>query len=392
MSGQNLNSISYNNWNIYNASFNSINISCPSGMSPLTSKQNDYYDYYNANISSSSPSSYNQSNYSMSNYINSPNTTNNNFHSINKYHNFGINYDSSLLNNSSGYSSINSSFNNSPSFSTTPRQSVINNSNTSPDFDYQYKPRVPQKRKIIESNKENEDNNTKRVKQDKHELTNDIDLFNKMFPIPSNGQFNQTEKLTRKSNKKKSNTINKRCQNEIINNNYNGNNNYNIISGITSDFNTGNNKAKLIENENNLTDANLIENIDNDFNLNDLDYDESENEDKTKIDVWQNESYESSFNNGEISTDKKKRVLTKSQRIAANQRERKRMNIMNESFDKLRQVLPISTGRKRRKMSRLDIVCGAMEYIAYLDLLLESDEPCEIDFESYITEQYMNFI
>ena len=90
--------------------------------------------------------------------------------------------------------------------------------------------------------------------------------------------------------------------------------------------------------------------------------------------------------------EKKKRVLTKSQRVAANQRERKRMNIMNESFDKLRQVLPISTGRKRRKMSRLDIVCGAMEYIAYLDLLLKSDEPCEIDFESYITEQYMSFI
>lgn len=86
--------------------------------------------------------------------------------------------------------------------------------------------------------------------------------------------------------------------------------------------------------------------------------------------------------------DKKKRTLTRNQRVAANQRERKRMNIMNESFFNLRQALPISTGRKRRKMSRLDIVIGAMEYITYLDDLLKGDGPCEINFDAYQNSLY----
>ena len=88
--------------------------------------------------------------------------------------------------------------------------------------------------------------------------------------------------------------------------------------------------------------------------------------------------------------EKKKRVLTRTQRVAANQRERKRMNIMNESFVDLRQALPISTGRKRRKMSRLDIVVGAMEYIAYLDELLKStDGPVENNFQEYQNKLFM---
>jgi len=97
---------------------------------------------------------------------------------------------------------------------------------------------------------------------------------------------------------------------------------------------------------------------------------------------------ECSTNNSVNNENKKKRVLTRHQRIAANQRERKRMNIMNESFVKLREALPINTGRKRRKMSRLDIVIGAIEYIAYLDSLLQSEEPCEINFEAYQNSLY----
>lgn len=89
---------------------------------------------------------------------------------------------------------------------------------------------------------------------------------------------------------------------------------------------------------------------------------------------------------------KKKRVLNRNQRVAANQRERKRMNIMNESYSRLRHALPISAGRKRRKMSRLDIVVGAMEYIDYLDQLLEThndaDGPIRIDFEAYQNRMY----
>ena len=54
----NLNSISYNNWNIYNASFNSISMPCPSNASLssslssslLASKSTDYYNYYNINL------------------------------------------------------------------------------------------------------------------------------------------------------------------------------------------------------------------------------------------------------------------------------------------------------------------------------------------------------
>ena len=89
----------------------------------------------------------------------------------------------------------------------------------------------------------------------------------------------------------------------------------------------------------------------------------------------------------------KKRILTKEQRKAANQRERKRMNIMNDAFTGLRSALPISTGRKRRKMSRLDIVIGAMEYIDYLNSLLETpgNGPIEINFEAYQNTLYEYF-
>lgn len=81
--------------------------------------------------------------------------------------------------------------------------------------------------------------------------------------------------------------------------------------------------------------------------------------------------------------DKKRRVLSKPQRLAANVRERKRMNIMNEAFVNLKAALPQKTGRKRRKMSRLDIVIGALEYISYLDELLQTEGPIENNFEAY---------
>ena len=89
---------------------------------------------------------------------------------------------------------------------------------------------------------------------------------------------------------------------------------------------------------------------------------------------------------------KKKRVLTREQRLAANVRERKRMHIMNDAFVKLKQVLPQTTGRKRRKMSRLDIVLSATEYIAYLDMILQSGQPQEINFESYLNSIDFNFL
>jgi hypothetical protein len=87
------------------------------------------------------------------------------------------------------------------------------------------------------------------------------------------------------------------------------------------------------------------------------------------------ENYE--FDSSDVSeqnSNKKKRVLNQNQRTAANVRERKRMTIMNDAFVDLRAVLPIKTGKKRRKMSRLDIVNGALEYIEYLAAILD-DKP-----------------
>lgn len=124
---------------------------------------------------------------------------------------------------------------------------------------------------------------------------------------------------------------------------------------------------------------------DDDFDLNEFEKENilSININNTTLD---NNDFTDSFN----IDGKKKRVLTKSQREAANQRERKRMNIMNQSFVDLRAVLPISTGRKRRKMSRLDIVVGAIEYIAYLDELLKNNDfPCEINFDAYQNSMLM---
>jgi hypothetical protein len=63
---------------------------------------------------------------------------------------------------------------------------------------------------------------------------------------------------------------------------------------------------------------------------------------------------------------------------------------MNGAFVDLRQVLPIGSGRKRRKMSRQDIVEGAIEYIKYLDELLNSPNPGPIDFEGYRHHMFLN--
>ncbi|CAF1300518.1 unnamed protein product, partial [Didymodactylos carnosus] len=58
------------------------------------------------------------------------------------------------------------------------------------------------------------------------------------------------------------------------------------------------------------------------------------------------------------------------QRHAANNRERKRMETLNEAFDHLKDLLPIQVGKKRRRMSRMDIVSGAIAYIQQLQKLV----------------------
>ena len=104
--------------------------------------------------------------------------------------------------------------------------------------------------------------------------------------------------------------------------------------------------------------------------------DETNNENNFDDDGQSNFS-DNDFDDENSVNNKKKRVLTTNQRAAANVRERKRMTIMNDAFVDLRHKLPISTGRKRRKMSRLDIVIGAMEYISYLDTLLSNKSNSE---------------
>lgn len=159
-------------------------------------------------------------------------------------------------------------------------------------------------------------------------------------------------------------------------------------------------KAKLAETETNMPVFNEITNYNN---APGFDYQHSVNnvinenyaQQETQSKLDENDDYfdEDEDQNDMTTTstgEKKKRVLTRNQRVAANQRERKRMNIMNQSFIELRQALPISTGRKRRKMSRLDIVCGAMDYIAYLDELLKStDGPVENNFQEYQNKLFM---
>ena len=60
---------------------------------------------------------------------------------------------------------------------------------------------------------------------------------------------------------------------------------------------------------------------------------------------------------------KKRRILSRPQRQEANRRERHRMEIVNEAYENLKNVLPFKKGRKRQKMSRMDTVDGAIGYI-----------------------------
>jgi hypothetical protein len=42
------------------------------------------------------------------------------------------------------------------------------------------------------------------------------------------------------------------------------------------------------------------------------------------------------------------------------------MEIINQAYERLRNVLPLKKGRKRQKMSRMDTVDGAIRYIQSL--------------------------
>ncbi|XP_061441662.1 fer3-like protein [Rhineura floridana] len=66
---------------------------------------------------------------------------------------------------------------------------------------------------------------------------------------------------------------------------------------------------------------------------------------------------------------KRKRVITHTQRQAANVRERKRMFNLNEAFDQLRRKVPTFAYEKR--LSRIETLRLAIVYISFMTELLE---------------------
>nr|XP_015213313.1 PREDICTED: fer3-like protein [Lepisosteus oculatus] len=73
---------------------------------------------------------------------------------------------------------------------------------------------------------------------------------------------------------------------------------------------------------------------------------------------------------------KRKRVITTSQRQAANIRERKRMFSLNEAFDELRKKVPTFAYEKR--LSRIETLRLAIVYISFMtDLLKENERETE---------------
>ena len=65
----------------------------------------------------------------------------------------------------------------------------------------------------------------------------------------------------------------------------------------------------------------------------------------------------------------RKRVITQTQRKAANIRERQRMNNMNKAFDSLRSAVP--NWSEEKKPSRMETLKLAITYIDYLTTLLQ---------------------
>ncbi|KHJ80435.1 Helix-loop-helix DNA-binding domain protein [Oesophagostomum dentatum] len=80
------------------------------------------------------------------------------------------------------------------------------------------------------------------------------------------------------------------------------------------------------------------------------------------------------YSDGDDRIYKKKRTeITGKQRVAANERERKRMNSINRGFEHLRQRLP--TMPQDKKLSKVDTLKGAIQYIRELQALLEQELP-----------------
>lgn len=134
-----------------------------------------------------------------------------------------------------------------------------------------------------------------------------------------------------------------------------------------------NNNQQQFEQQNNYQNVNSFES----YNLpsNDLDSSNSSNctmsnseedlsESKTSLQILKNLG----ALNG-TSKRKRKRVLNRTQRAEATQREKRRMLKLNKAFEELRKVLPISEFAKN-KLSRAETLKSAIEYIERMSQLL----------------------
>lgn len=73
-----------------------------------------------------------------------------------------------------------------------------------------------------------------------------------------------------------------------------------------------------------------------------------------------------------LSRPKRKRIITSTQRQAANVRERKRMFNLNEAFEQLRRKVPTFAYEKR--LSRIETLRLAIVYISFMTELLEGPQ------------------
>ncbi|KAM8967107.1 fer3-like protein [Pelodytes ibericus] len=88
---------------------------------------------------------------------------------------------------------------------------------------------------------------------------------------------------------------------------------------------------------------------------------------------YEETEYEEDFNLcSPLGRPKRKRVITHTQRQAANIRERKRMFNLNEAFDLLRKKVPTFAYEKR--LSRIETLRLAIVYISFMTELLNSSE------------------
>ncbi|UJR13777.1 hypothetical protein I4U23_000787 [Adineta vaga] len=69
----------------------------------------------------------------------------------------------------------------------------------------------------------------------------------------------------------------------------------------------------------------------------------------------------------------------KTRRVAANARERRRMNGLNSAFDHLRTVLPSSMFQQQRRFSKYETLQMAQSYIAALQSILQLNSSTNTD-------------